>query len=243
MGLLRSCSRQPVIAVLVAAGFVVAACGGGLGGASGSGGSGTSSASSAPAAGAGGHTSAGSPAANSGGTPPSPPATAKYRPARATVIGKSTDVVVNPAISAALKQAGITVAAIPPATAKTTLLFPVSGGQIAVKTLAGTVNHAGGLTYRHSGKSVTLTNFVINTITKRLTATVGGQSKPIFDLNLSPARRISGPRSKVVASTIKLTITSQAASALNSNLGVSTFRTGMNFGIATLTVTYAHGHR
>src|SRR5215469_5704503 len=113
MGLLRSCSRQPLIAVLVAAGFVVAACGGG------SGGSGTSSASSAPAAGAGGHTSAGSPAANSGGTPPSPPATAKYRPARATVIGKSTDVVVNPAISAALKQAGITVAAIPPATAKT----------------------------------------------------------------------------------------------------------------------------
>src|SRR6516165_310368 len=119
MGLLRSCSRQPLIAVLVAAGFVVAACGGGLGGVGGSGGSGTSSASS-------GHTTAGSAAATGGGTPPSPPATAKYRSARATVIGKSTDVVVNPTVSAALKHAGITITAIAPASAKAALLFPVS---------------------------------------------------------------------------------------------------------------------
>ena len=236
MGLLRSCSRQPLIAVLVAAGFVVAACGGGLGGVGGSGGSGTSSASS-------GHTTAGSAAATGGGTPPSPPTTAKYRSARATVIGKSTHVVVNPAVSAALKHAGIITTAIAPASAKAALLFPVSGGQIVVATLGGTIDHTGGLTYRHSGKSVTLTNFVINTITKRVTATVGGQSKPIFDLNLAPPRRVSGPRSKVVASTIKLTVTSQAASALNSGLGVSTFKAGMNFGIARLIVAYARGRR
>jgi hypothetical protein len=242
MGLLRSCSRQPLIAVLVAAGFVVAACGGGLGGAGGSGG-GTSSASSAPAAGAGGHTSADSRAATSGGTPPSPPTTAKYRSARATVIGKSTHVVVNPAVSAALKHAGIITTAIAPASAKAALLFPVSGGQIVVATLGGTIDHTGGLTYRHSGKSVTLTNLVINTITKRLTATVGGQSKPIFDLNLASHRHAGGPRGKVVASTIKLTVTSQAASALNSGLGVSTFKAGMNFGIARLIVAYARGRR
>ena len=241
MGLLRSCSRQPLIAVLVAAGFVVAACGGGLGGVGGSGGSGTSSASSAPAA--GGHTTAGSAAATGGGTPPSPPATAKYRSARATVIGKSTDVVVNPTVSAALKHAGITITAIAPASAKAALLFPVSGGQIVVATLGGTIDHTGGLTYRHSGKSVTLTNLVINTITKRLTATVAGQLKPIFDLNLASHRRASGPHGKVVASTIKLTVTSQAATALNSSLGVSTFRAGMNFGIARLIVAYARGSR
>ena len=236
MGLLRSCSRQPLIAVLVAAGFVVAACGGGLGGVGGSGGSGTSSASS-------GHTTAGSAAATGGGTPPSPPATAKYRSARATVIGKSTDVVVNPTVSAALKHAGITITAIAPASAKAALLFPVSGGQIMVATLVGTVDHAGGLTFSHGGKSVTLTNLVINTITKRLTATVAGQLKPIFDLNLASHRRASGPHGKVVASTIKLTVTSQAATALNSSLGVSTFRAGMNFGIARLIVAYARGSR
>src|SRR5215469_11082110 len=175
MGLLRSCSRQPLIAVLVAAGFVVAACGGG------SGGSGTSSASSAPAAGAGGHTSAGGPAATSGGTP----ATVKYRSSRATVIGKSTHVVVNPGVSAALKHAGITIAAVAPATAKAALRFPVTGGQVVVPTLTGIVDHTGGLTFSHSGKSVGLTNLVINTKTKQVTATVSGQSIPIFALNLT----------------------------------------------------------
>jgi len=171
--------------VLVAAGFAVAACGGGSGSvgtsSSGTSGSGTSGSTS-------GSTSA------PGGTSSSTSATTRYTSAKATVIGKSTHVVVNPATSATLKHAGITVTAIAPATAKTALLFPVSGGQIVVTTLAGTIDHTGGLTYRHSGKSVTLTNFVINTITKRLTATVGGQSKPIFDLNLAPPRRVSGPR-------------------------------------------------
>ena len=135
MGLLRRCSRLPVIAVIVAAGLAVAACSGWFGRTSGSGGSGssagsgTSRATSAPTAGAGGQHPGRSPAATSGPSP-SPPATSRYRPARATVIGKSTDVVVNPAVSAALKHAGITITAIAPATAKAALLFPVSGGQI-----------------------------------------------------------------------------------------------------------------
>jgi len=226
MGFLRRCSRLLVIAVIVAAGLAVAACGGGSGGVGTSSSGTSSSGTSAP-----------------GGTSSSMSATTRYTSAKATVIGKSTHVVVNPAISATLKHAGITVTAIAPATAKTALLFPVSGGQVVVRTLAGTIDHTGGLTYRRSGKSVTLTNFVINTITKRVTATVGGQSKPIFDLNLAPPRRVSGPRSKVVASTIKLTVTSQAATALNSSLGVSTFRAGMNFGIARLIVAYARGSR
>jgi hypothetical protein len=247
MGLLRRCSRLPVIAVLVAAGLAVTACSGGSGGSSGSGtsgsgGSSTSRATSAPTAGAGGSTPASSPAATSG-TSPSPPATSRYRPARATVIGKSTDVVVNPAVAAALKHAGITITAIAPATAKAALLFPVSGGQIVVATLAGTVHHSGGLTFRHGGKSVTLTNLIINTRTKHLTAMVGGRSMPVFGLDLAAPTGASRRHTTVVASNIKLTVLSPAAIALNSGLGVRTFRTGLSFGVATLTVTYARGHR
>jgi hypothetical protein len=95
---------------------------------------------------------------------------------------------------------------------------------------------------RHSGKSVTLTNLVVNTKTKHLTATVGGKSMPIFDLNLVSPKRTNSPHS-VVVSNIKLTVLSRAATALNSGLGVSTFKVGMNFGIATLNVAYARGHR
>jgi hypothetical protein len=222
MGLLRSCSRLPAIAVMVAAGLVVAACGSGS---------------------SGSNTSTGGTAATSG-TSSSTPATITYAPGKATVIGKSTDIVVNPAVSAALKQAGITIAAVAPATANTTTLrLPVNGGQIVVATLAGTVDHTGGLTLRHNGKRVTLTNFVLKTKAKHLTATVGGRSMPIFDLNLASPTRADGPHGTAVASNIKLTVTSHAATALNSALGVSTFKAGKNFGVATVTIAYAHGHR
>jgi hypothetical protein len=77
----------------------------------------------------------------------------------------------------------------------------------------------------------------------RLTATVSGVSLPIFDLNLALSRHASDPHGTVLASNIKLTVTSQAATALNSELGVSTFKAGMHFGIAALTVAYASGHR
>ena len=186
MGLLRSCSRLPVIAAIVAAGLVVAACGSGS---------------------IGSNTSTGSTAATSG-TSSSMPATITYATANTT-----------------------------------TLRLPVSGGQIVVATLAGTVDHTGALTLRHSGKRVTLTNFVIKTKVKHLIATVGGRSMPIFDLNLASPTRANGPHGTAVASNIKLTVTSHAATALNSALGVSTFKAGKNFGIATLTVAYAHGHR
>src|SRR5262245_60503499 len=100
----RSCWRLSAIAVIVAAGLVVAACNG-------------SSSSSTSAA---------------DGTSASISATKRYASAQATVIGKSTDVVLNPALSAALRHAGITITAVAPATARRTLRFPVSGGQIVV---------------------------------------------------------------------------------------------------------------
>ena len=219
--MLRSCSRLSAVAVIVAAGLVVAACG-------------SSSSSSRDS-------SSGTAATSDASSSTS--ATTTYAPASATVLGKRTDVVVNPAVSAAFKHAGITVTAVAPATGKTTLVFPVSAGQIVVATLVGTVDHTGGLTFSHIGKSVTLTNFVVNTSTKQLTATVGGQSMPIFDLDLAALKRANGGHRTVVASNVKLTVTSQAAIALNNGLGVSTFKGGMNFGIAALTVAYARGHR
>ncbi len=159
--------------------------------------------------------------------------------ASATVVGHSTVVTVNSAISAELKKAGITVAAVAPATTKThntILTFPATGGKIVVATVVGTVDDTGGLTFSHNGKSVKLTNFIVDTNTKQLTAEVGGTRVPLFDLNLASLKHASAPHGTVVASDIKLTVTSQAASTLNSGLGVSTFKGGENFGVVTLTI-------
>jgi hypothetical protein len=222
---------------MVASGLVVAACTSASTG-------GTAASSSASTGGTAARSSAskGGTAASSS-TSPGTGAKITYASAQATVIGKSTDVVVNPAASAALRHAGITVTAVAPATAETTLLFPVSGGQIVIATLVGTIDHTGGLTFRHGGKSVTLTSFVINTSARRLTATASGVSVPVFDLDLASSRHAGGPDGTVLASNIKLTVTSQAATALNSELDVNTFKDGMLFGIAALTVAYARGHR
>lgn len=215
---LSSFRRLSAIAFIGAAALAAAACG-------------SSSSSSTTASASGTTTASTSSSKSSTTTPASASASAPV-----TVVGKKTDVVVNPKVSASLKHAGITVTGVAPATAKTTWVFPINGGQIVVATLVGTVNDTGGLTFSHSGKSVTLTNLLVNTSTKQLTATVNGQSVPIFNLNLASLKRASGPHGTVVASDIKLTVTSQAASTLNSGLGVSTFTGGMHFGIATLTV-------
>ena len=99
--------------------------------------------------------------------------TATSTSAPATVVGHSTVVTVNPAITAELKKAGITVAAVAPATTKThntILTFPANGGQIVVATVVGTVDDTGGLTFSHNGKSAKLTNFTVDTSTKQVTA-------------------------------------------------------------------------
>jgi hypothetical protein len=153
------------------------------------------------------------------------------------VVGKDTSLVINPATAQTLKTAEITVTVVAPATTKSAvLIFPESGGSITVATLEGTIEHTGGLTFSHAGKSVKLTSLILDTTTKQLTALVSGQREPIFDLNLTSLARASGPNGTILASNIKMTVTSQAASTLNSGLGVSTFTTGMPFGVATLTV-------
>jgi hypothetical protein len=152
-----------------------------------------------------------------------------------TVIGQSTTVVFYPSMATALKNGAITVAPVPPSTAKgSVLMFTISGGQIVTATFSGTLNHTGGLTFSHNGKSVKLTDFVLNTQTKQLTATLNGKSLPMFDLNLASVKRAAEPKRTYIATNIQLTVTSNSASALNDGLGVTTFKAGQNFGVATV---------
>jgi hypothetical protein len=124
----------------------------------------------------------------------------------------------------------------PASITNTVLLLPISGGRIAVASFAGVLNHNGGLTFCHHSKKVTLTNFVMNTQTKRLIATVSGKPLPIFDLNLASLKHASGAHRTIIASNIGLMVTPKAAGALNSGLGVTTFKSQQAFGVATTLV-------
>ncbi len=209
----RSFRRLTVIPLLALVSLGVAACGS----------SSTSSSASS--------------AVSSASTATSTGATGATGSAPVAVVGKDTSVVINPLVTQALKTEGITITPVAPATSKSAvLIFPESGGSITVATLQGTIDHTGGLKISHEGKSVTLTNFVIDTTTNQLTATVSGQKLPIFDLSLTSIKRVTGPNGSIVASNIKLTLTSEAAGALNSGLGVTGFAAGQPFGTATLTI-------
>ncbi len=167
-------------------------------------------------------------------------ATTAAVPGSVPIVGTSTSVTVYPVDQQILAKSGVTIAPIAPATAKTSLIFPVSGGQVAVATLAGTIQHTGGLKFSRNGKSVEMTSFIIDTSSKQVTAMVDGQRVPILDLSLASVKRASGANGTVVASGITLTVTPQTASILNQGLNVELFQAGLPFGIATITIAVKH---
>ena len=152
------------------------------------------------------------------------------------LVGKQTSVALNPATSQLLKEHQIVVTAVAPATYRNTLLWPVSGGHIAVATVAGTIDHTGGIRLSHAGKSVQVTSFIVDTSTDQVTALVGGQRLPVFAIDTSSAKHQTGAGGTILESGLKFTLTEQAANALNSALGASAFKAGQVFGTATLTL-------
>ena len=170
------------------------------------------------------------------GTAATTAATTATTASSSVLVGKQTSVALNPATSTLLKENQIVVTAVAPATYHTTLLFPVSGGNVAVATAAGTIDHTGGVKLSHAGKSVTLTSFIVDTSTDQVTALVAGSRLPIFAVNTSSAKHQTGTGGTILESGLKFTLTEQAASAINTALGSSAFKAGQIFGTATLTL-------
>jgi hypothetical protein len=115
--------------------------------------------------------------------------------------------------------------------------FPISRGQVDAATLAGRINHTGGLRFVNlaNGKHVSLTRFrIVIDAHPRLTAIVNGDPKvrvSILRLDLSKTR-VSKPLPYVRVGNVGAYLNSTAAGALNSALGVSFFAPGIKLGTA-----------
>jgi hypothetical protein len=115
--------------------------------------------------------------------------------------------------------------------------FPITGGRVNATTLAGFINHSGGLRFVNvaNGHTLTLTGFRIRISDHPgLTAVVNGDSSVrvrILNLDLSHAKVAKHPPF-VRVSNVKARLTQTAASALNGALGVSFFSKGITLGIA-----------
>jgi hypothetical protein len=165
--------------------------------------------------------------------------------------GGDTSVTTAPGIATALLSHGIVPLAVLPATEGASIssgnvavrfTFPVTGGWVNLATLHGTIYHSGGILFTapSTGKQIEVSNFVISIHQGVLTAEVNGNPHvrvPLLNLSLAHAKVHAG-WNKVQISGIVLTLTSTAASALDSTFGTTLFTAGLELGTASTTLNY-----
>jgi hypothetical protein len=160
---------------------------------------------------------------------------AEAHAATVKLAGGATTLKLSSTAAGALQSLGIAAAPITPAKAtKRGLAFPVTGGRVDAKTLAGSIRHSGGIALSKGATKVALRSFTIR-IDKRpdLTAKVGGARVSILNLDLAKAKvTIKGKRVKVAG--VKATLTKAAAGALNAAFATDAFKKGLDVGTATV---------
>jgi Htaa len=116
--------------------------------------------------------------------------------------------------------------------------FPITGGTVDSESLAGTIDHSGGLRFSAGGTNLEVTDFVVDTEAGTLTATAGGGQVPLLTLDLAGLER-SMEDGSIVASGITAALTAEAAQALNDTFKVKLFEEGLAIGDVTVTATAA----
>ncbi len=117
--------------------------------------------------------------------------------------------------------------------------FPITGGSIDTKTLAGTIEHSGGLQFSAGGTSLGVKDFIIDTAKGVLTARISGTSTrvPLLDLSLADITVDADSKGATIRG-VKATLTAEAAAALNKTFDVSLFSKGIPVGTAKVVACF-----
>jgi hypothetical protein len=151
--------------------------------------------------------------------------------------GGETTLALDPAIAELLDSAGIRPSPVAPATANAdgSLSFPITGGRVNAKNLAGKIKHDGGIRLASHDVQVELTKFTIDTRAAELTALVGGNRVAILSLDLGGAKvKVNQKRGKLRVKNVAAKLTADAAAALNGAFSTSAFTEGALIGNATV---------
>ncbi len=151
--------------------------------------------------------------------------------------GEGTTLALDAGTAKVLADNKVEVAPIDPATAGGDgITFPITGGSVEAESLAGTIDHSGGLMFSAGGTDLELTDFVIDTAAGTLSATAGGSSVTILDVNLSGLTR-SDDGGTIVLEGITVALSADGAAALNDTFGVTLFEEGLAIGDVTVRAT------
>lgn len=124
-----------------------------------------------------------------------------------------------------------------------TARFPIPTGQIDLATAHGEIVHTGGLNLKAGNTTVTLSDFVIDTTGSApvLTGLVAANGDliarlPLFSIKLTqaPAIKRYGVAGQVRIDGAALSLTAEAAAALNQAFGVTAFSQGIPIGTASV---------
>ncbi len=117
--------------------------------------------------------------------------------------------------------------------------FPISSGAIDTATAKGEILHSGGLRLVAGSTRVELTDFIIDTIsTPRLTGLVTANGDvvgriPLFNLGLPQLSLPLAPHGRrLIVPNVTVTLTQEAANALNGAFNINAFHPGFNVGEA-----------
>jgi hypothetical protein len=163
-------------------------------------------------------------------------ATVKATPGQIAFTGGATSLALDPGTAQALTALGVSAAPAAPTTANPdgSLAFPITGGKVDAKSLAGSITHEGGLTLTKGATVVTVSDFTIATVpAPRLTALLGAVRFDLATLDLSAARLATSGRT-VSVGPVTARLTKAAADALNQAFGTTAFAEGLTIGNATV---------
>jgi hypothetical protein len=154
-----------------------------------------------------------------------------------TLTGEGTTLALDAGTAQVLTDNSIAVAPIDPATSGDDgITVPITGGSVEAESLAGTIDHSGGLRFSAGGTDLDLTDFVIDTSAGTLTATAGGAQVPILDVDLTGLER-SDDMGTIVLEGITVALSADGAAALNDTFGVTLFTEGLAIGDVTVRAT------
>jgi hypothetical protein len=153
--------------------------------------------------------------------------------------GEKTVLALDPDTAKVLTENKVEVAPVDPASAgQDGIAFPITGGEVDSETLAGTIDHSGGLEFSVGKTNVALTDFVVDTTAGTLTATTPDGAKLVtLDLDLTGLERTDKEDGTIIASGIVATLSNDAAAALNDAFSVELFKGGLTIGDVTVTAT------
>jgi hypothetical protein len=153
--------------------------------------------------------------------------------------GETTVLVLDEQTAMILADNEVEVAAVDPAGPEGDGIgFPITGGTVDSESLAGMIEHSGGLRFSAGGTNLEVTDFVVDTEAGTLTATAAGAEVPLLQLDLSGLERTE-EGGAIVASGIEATLTPEAAKALNDTFKVKLFEEDLAIGDVTVRATAA----